>query len=362
MDNQVPNFTPVAPKESPKGKKSSLGIVIGFLGLLLMVVGLVGYLTVLKKPIKPKVPAEGPLSVSCSAEVGQSLYGLRVTHTFTGPNALNECLACKSDRDCYTRMVGTLDTCNAPGNTCTRVGDKCTIEKENAQCNFSTDTPACSVTQFDCVNKPGPTDFGSILNGSGANFVNCGGCVPIETPTPTLPVSTPTPSPTVPITPSSSPTPSPTGVISSTPTPSPTPTGTPSPTSTPSPTPTGTPGPTSTPPPGPSTTPIPVACGTKGCDNSTNPCRSGSICVQAQDGSNYCSLPEFQTACKSSPSQSSCCTSPAASPTPTEIILAKVSVSPTAPKTTQIPSVGVAKYGAIFGILSIGIVLLGLIF
>lgn len=143
-------------------------------------------------------------------------------------------------------------------------------------------------------------------------------------------------------------TPTPTDVITNTPTPTSTPTNTPTPTSTltPTPTPTGTIVPSNTPTatptatPGPSATPIPVPCGTKSCDNATNPCKDNYICVQANDGSNYCTSPDFQTACKASPTYDNCCTAPGApTATPTEIILAQTTVtSPPVPVTGMVQS------------------------
>lgn len=156
---------------------------------------------------------------------------------------------------------------------------------------------------------------------------------PISTLTPTPTIGTPTLTPTPTITSTSTPTPTATPVITNTPTP--TPTSTPIPTATATPTtlpgqPTNTPAPTSTSTPGPTLTLIPVLCGTKDCDNATNPCRSGYTCVQANDGSNYCTSPDFANACKSNPSYNSCCIAPGApTATPTEIILAKISTSPT---------------------------------
>ena len=117
----------------------------------------------------------------------------------------------------------------------------------------------------------------------------------------------------------------------------------------------------------PTATPIPVACGTKSCDDSTNPCRSGLNCVQATDGSNYCSLPEFEAACKASPSQSSCCTAQGENLTPTEIVLVKATATPgagggtTVAQVTEIPSAGMATFGKIFTILSLAVILIGLI-
>lgn len=74
--------------------------------------------------------------------------------------------------------------------------------------------------------------------------------------------------------------------------------------------------PTSTPTP----TPIPLECGIKGCDNSTNPCKSSLTCIQANNGSNYCTMAEFSNACKSNPSVSSCCSeSPTVTQTPSTV-------------------------------------------
>ena len=128
----------------------------------------------------------------------------------------------------------------------------------------------------------------------------------------------------------------------------PTPT-TSAPTLTPTPTtppgqPTNTPAPIATNTPGPTSTPIPVLCGTKDCDNVTNPCRSGYTCVQANDGSNYCTSPDFANDCKSNPSYNSCCTAPGApTATPTEIILAKVSTSSTSPTVVKLLQTGVVQ-------------------
>ncbi len=163
---------------------------------------------------------------------------------------------------------------------------------------------------------------------------NAADCTCAATPTPTPPDVTNTPTPT----------PTPTGVITNTPTPTRTPT--PTPTATPTSTPTGTIVPSNTPTvtptntPGPSATPIPVLCGTKDCDNVTNPCRTGYNCVQANDGSNYCTSPDFTDACKADPSYNSCCTAPGApTATPTEIVLAQTTVtSPPVPVTGMVQS------------------------
>lgn len=132
-------------------------------------------------------------------------------------------------------------------------------------------------------------------------------------------------------------------------------------------TPTLTSEPTATTTPNPTATPIPVACGTKSCDASANPCRSGLNCVQANDGSNYCSLPEFEDVCKANPAQSSCCTAQGENLTPTEIVLVKATATPgaggatTVAQVTEIPSAGMATFGKIFTILSLAVILIGLI-
>lgn len=366
MSIQVPNFTPVAQNNKPKGKKSKLGIIVGFLGLFLMVVGLVGYLVVLRKPIKPKVPAAETtsLSLECTGHTkDETLRATALSYTFS---SREECLRITQNRDLWWPLIGPLDSCFSTAKcqdySCV-AGGPTAGGNDNFKCSMTIPVPSCTIIQFDCRTSEGGNSVG----------FNCDCIPPASTPTPTPPVapsnsptptppavsSTPTPTPPT-LSPTVTPSPTPTGVISTTPTvtPSPTPTGTPSPTLTPSPTPTG--------PPGPTATPIPVACGTKGCDNSTNPCRSGLICQQASDGSNYCTMPEFKAACIANPSQTSCCTAPGSTstpaPSPTEIILAKVTSTKGPTKTTGIPSVGVAKYGAIFGAISIGIVLLGLIF
>ena len=126
-----------------------------------------------------------------------------------------------------------------------------------------------------------------------------------------------------------------------TPTATSTPTGTPPPSVTPTATPTNTATPTPTNTPTPTPTQIPSACGAPTCDNTTNPCNAGLICIQANNGQNYCSRPELQTACKQSPTVGSCCS--AATATPTEIILVKSSPSPTTsitPTVATVPAAG----------------------
>lgn len=128
------------------------------------------------------------------------------------------------------------------------------------------------------------------------------------------------------------------------PTSTPIPTNTPTPTAGISPTITNTPTPTPTTPPNeptytpaPTATLIPVLCGTKDCDDRTNPCRSGYVCIQANDGSNYCASPDFVDACRANPSYNSCCTAPGApTATPTEIVVVKTTSTPQAPVSGEV--------------------------
>lgn len=87
--------------------------------------------------------------------------------------------------------------------------------------------------------------------------------------------------------------------------------------------------------PTPSNTPIPtiaqLVCATKDCNENSRPCVSGNVCIKANNGSNYCSSSSYVDACKANPSYDSCCSAPGVpTATPTEIIIAKISPSPTA--------------------------------
>ena len=221
------------------------------------------------------------------------------------------------------------------------------------------------------VDIPGVNE---ILFDGGGDSHGGNACVALPSlvsPSPTPPEITPTESLTPPVEESGTPIPTPSEILTETPTPTLTgrPTSTPTLTRTPTPSPTSGPTATDTPGPspttGPSATPIPVACGTKACDDTTNPCRSGLNCVQANDGSNYCTFPEFQAACQANPTQESCCTTQDESPTPTEIVLVNATATPgqgaAAGGATEIPAVGVATFGKIFAVVSIAVILLGLI-
>lgn len=65
------------------------------------------------------------------------------------------------------------------------------------------------------------------------------------------------------------------------------------------------------------------ACGEKGCTDNFD-CDAGYICVSADDGNNYCGEPDYKAACADDPSETSCCTAPSSTPTPT------LTITPTA--------------------------------
>lgn len=343
------NSTRIA-KDFKRGKKRfNFKIYLGFLSLFIILVGLVGYLVVLQKPIRRKVPAAG-VARTCTGPAGSTRSLLIVAHRF---NSTEECVACRDQGNCGgtdpAGLVGQFPACGTTA-TCT-TAQSCTIQTASGtgegSCQLSGNAPSCSVYQLDCLNGIYPN--ASIIDGSIA--FDCSGCSsPASSPTltPTLPVTTPSltpsPSPAASITPSVSPSPSPTLPLSPSPSPNPTKTPTPTPTLT----------------PGPSATPVPVACGSKSCENTTNPCKAGLICQQANDGSNYCTLPEFKEACKKDPNLTTCCSAQANSPTPTEIIVAKATATASA-KTTEIPPAGIARFGAIFGAISLAVILLGLV-
>jgi len=124
-------------------------------------------------------------------------------------------------------------------------------------------------------------------------------------PPPTNPPENPTNTPTR--------TPTPSGPQPSN-TPTTTPSRTPTPSSTNTPTPSNTP--TNSPTPSPTATPVPHACGYTPCNDTTNPCAGGLICIKASDNKYYCAKPEYENACKVSPSTASCCSAPTATPAP----------------------------------------------
>jgi len=258
------NFTPLKKNKKPFGKL----FLFANLFLLLIVVGITTYY--FKDKLFPSTnQAAGPQSCPVSGYV-------------TDCQDVSEPGACGNDQ----------------GNHCEgnewcrpyRLENKCYNNSSHSSakwCCKGTDYN-CSVVEGKCGVPGAPTD------------------TPIPTPTGSI-TDTPIPTATVAVTP--------TDVVTSTPVP----TATIEVTNTPAPTSTGVPAST--------LTPVPVLCGTKGCDNATNPCRSGLSCVQASDGSNYCTNPDFVVACKANPSYTSCCTAPGSS-TPTEIVVAKSTVAP----------------------------------
>ncbi len=380
----VPNFAGTPAKNSFSANKILLGLIV----LLIIAIGIVSYVVILRKPVTKLVPAKISGSVTkCGITVGPPIadnapvgnsYSIEfpITNT-TGSQAT---IQTKEERYACSK-VGTGScgngsapngseyktyTLSASGAQKTQVIKLTAVQPAGACGSFQLDVYLTSVNGDGSCNTRTPPvpvwGYNEYPNKA------CQAPSPSRTPTPTKPAATNTPTPTQP---GATNTPTPTATIG--PSTTPTPTGTPGPSPTPTvtprgptATPTGTPGPTATNTPGSTATPVPAACASKACDNTTNPCASGLICIQANDGSNYCSFPEFQTVCKQNPSQTSCCTASGNSPTPTEIVLAKNTATPgpsstAAPTVTQIPSAGVATYGQIFVIVSLGIVLLGLI-
>ncbi|MFA6532467.1 MAG: hypothetical protein WCT22_00540 [Patescibacteria group bacterium] len=350
------NFTPLKPVEKKK-KKLNKFLVFGnlFLVIVIAVAGIIFYnkqlQTTQQKAYEHKQCSDYGSPSECNGNCspyknnGQSFF---CKWSFTQ----NECK--ESSDICESGGGGGV------AGGCVKVNEKCynctppesndiwhyTCDKtrpEISQCNdngkkigtgtagavsqvcFHGGTEDCGSEQIDlCANNTAAGCFVSRFGPTACTGVNP---TNTPTPTPTIPTTTNTPTPT------RTPTPTPTRTPTPTPTRTPTPTVTPTGTLTPTPTGTLTPTPTNT--PGPSATPIPVICGTKDCDNATNPCRTGYNCVQANDGSNYCTSPDFTDACKANPSYNSCCTAPGApTATPTEIILAQTTVTTAPPPVT----------------------------
>ena len=66
----------------------------------------------------------------------------------------------------------------------------------------------------------------------------------------------------------------------------------------------------------PTPTPVPGECGAEGCEADTD-CDDDLTCIEADDDKDYCSMEEYETACTADQSVATCCTAPAATPTPT---------------------------------------------
>ncbi len=406
------NFTPLPPLEEPKKKQpfslATNKAILGLIGILVLAIGIITALIILRKPITTKVPAHvfGKID-ACGVEIGGTIVeepqGLgpdpsknsstfKVTYSIKnkrgqdrGVRITNAWYACPFN-DQPTCPNGPDHPANADWKDIQRDPryDEIMLgpnEEKTFTVTATQPQGTCGMFQIDinlgAVFKDGAWDDTCNNNdsrpGIGGLYLNsnaCGVTPPTNTPTVSIP---PTDTPVLSETPSSTPIPSSTASPTPSHTPTPSFTSTPTPSNTPSPPPPGstntpTPTPSATPPPGstatntppPSATPIPVGCATKGCDNAANPCRSGQICLQALDGSNYCMMPEFQNACKANPSQTSCCTAP------TEILLAKNTSVPgasatTAPAVSAIPSAGGSTFSKIFGVVSAVIILLGLI-
>ncbi|MFA6081321.1 MAG: hypothetical protein WC741_02850 [Patescibacteria group bacterium] len=343
------NFTPL--KTEKKKRKFNKFLIFGNLFLLLILILTAGFF--LKDKLLSYIPKANQAPPDCDN------YGVACTSKKKPNGTPRNCLNGQSESDgpgvCEgTTLVRTYrNECICEGIYCVNSLD--TTRQENSpQCMPETPTPTpptvnnptpttppmctplyyCRTTDFTCQQTSSTYDpVTSIQCGGGSTcaqnlaayvsgqttgicYTSSASCLddclaPTNTPTPT-------------------PTPTATPVITNTPTP--TPTGTIVPSNTPTVTPTNT--------PGPSATPAPVLCGTKDCDNATNPCQSGFSCIQANDGSNYCSRSEYVSACRTNPTYNNCCTAPGApTATPTEIVLAKTTVtSPPVPVTGMVQS------------------------
>lgn len=371
-------------------------ILIGLIFIFMILNFYIAYnLLTEKKVFKPKaeVPAAEKGKLICSPRSGSN-YGMDYklnsnTIDVTNNTDTSQQIKIQENLCNYKGIMPSEQdhqNCNAYLNEDTK-----TLAKDETK-SFSMVVPKCKIGQIDITNingngcfQPGTGNpwsggMGFVIKANSEGYPdNC--AEPTSTPSPTSTGTPPSPTPTKTPTPTATGTPGPTATRTPTPTKTPTPTRTPTPrgpTNTPppgatkTPTPTRTPTPTSTPiptatsTPGPTATtaPVPVGCGVKACDNTTNPCRSGLTCVQANDGSNYCALPEYQTACRENPSLTSCCTAPGNTPTPTEIVLVQATNTPQPTYVAAQPTVPSAGFRNFSFILAIPVILLllGLVF
>lgn len=323
------NFTPLK-TEKPKKKFANFFLVVNIL-LMFVVVGITGYY-LRNKLITTKEKAYVPTSERPCSEY----------HATGGCDEAHKECAVKYPRCEWINTGSTTVWSDGVGSTEIKCPGQCVGEGGGG----GFEIPKCPNGQDPICETPAITECVRIMNcqipskilvqngfcGTDPLKITCQTNCTCETPgdtptpTPTEPTATNTPTPTS--TPTSTPSSTPTSTPTSTP--SSTPTGTIIPSNTPTATPTGTPGST--------LTPIPVLCGTKDCDDKTNPCRDKYICVQAHDGSNYCTSADFADACKANPSYNTCCIAPGdPTATPTEIVLAQTSIT-----TTTAPSVPVS--------------------
>jgi hypothetical protein len=318
------NATPLKKEKKPM---SRFFIITN--ALLLIIISVGAYYLTVYKPTTDKAKAAGNCSLSGNRIcVGNSVSG----DCYQG--GVGNQYACKKLTGDYGKIISG---CSDSSSTC-----DCTCPNPYTWKNHENGAWWCFDTGAGKCNGENPYAYRC-----SASPQQCPAVSPTNPPEqPTGPTSTPV------IT--NTPTPTPTGIIpTSSPTPTPTIILTVTPTLTATPTPTTPPGqPTST--PGPTATPIPVPCGTKNCDDKTNPCRLGYVCVQGSDGSNYCSGLDLTEACKANPSFVSCCTAPGV-PTATSIPTTTIVRT----KTASVPSAGVAQWG-VFGIIGT-IILVGLL-
>lgn len=209
-------------------KKFRLLNVFLFL-LLVLLLELLRFQQLTNDQQTPKVRAASGANVVCSGggqsqpDGSQTYYGVLIVKQYSlDANGENQCNSC--DADCIKGLVGELKTCNNSGIQCQQAGS-C---NGKTSCGISTDIPACSVVQLDCLDAPYAGNGTGHISAGGV-FKNCSGCTSPATPTPTsTPTPTPTPVPTV----TPTPTPTPTPIPTATPTPAPTATPTPTPTPT----------------------------------------------------------------------------------------------------------------------------------
>lgn len=82
------------------------------------------------------------------------------------------------------------------------------------------------------------------------------------------------------------------------------------------------------PEPTPTPTPEPLECGERGCDDNFD-CENGLVCITADNGNNYCTDPDYRSACADNPSERNCCEEPRVTTTPTPTTTPSPSVTTT---------------------------------
>lgn len=382
--DQLENATPIPQNSNSKMNQTHQNkgnkVLMSLIFILIIGIGLMGFMIVLKKPLtfQPKANVSGSVT-KCGIKLGPPVSDSAAnngsyTINFPLKNETGAAATVKLKEEryaCSEVNTGSCSNSSSPNGSEYKDYSLAVDEQKIVSLTATQPEGACGSFQLDVYIQSVNNDDTCNTEGKKGNpkdpvwgyYSYESTCTP---PTATPPPATPTPK--VSNTPTPTPTPTPTGSITNTPTPTSTPTATPTstPTATPTPTgtltptPTGTLTPTPTPTATPSPTPQPHACGYTPCTSNTD-CNSGLICVTSNNnGPKYCSLPQYQQACEQNPSVATCCNAPTNSPTPTEIIIAKTSETPS-PTTPEIPSAGVDTFGKIFSIIAGGIIILGLL-